>query len=153
MILKVVYGSRDLKILGIGLGWGIADSVMMNIAPLWMGALGLEFDWKYTIQSLECNLRLVQYLALTAVIFIYNKQYLQPQKYSNTSGSSNSPLSLVVILSFIVYPSIINYLDLVLEIGQFNLLLTHSLFTLSISLLTKLVLKLDENSVVSNKQQ
>lgn len=40
-------------------GWAFADSVLHRLAPLWVGARGLEFTWEYILQGLEANANLV----------------------------------------------------------------------------------------------
>lgn len=42
-------------------GWAFADSVLHRLAPLWVGARGLEFTWDYILQGLEANANLVFY--------------------------------------------------------------------------------------------
>ena len=42
-------------------GWAFADSVLHRLAPLWIGARGLEFTWEYIFQGLEANANLVWY--------------------------------------------------------------------------------------------
>lgn len=41
-------------------GWAFADSVLHRLAPLWVGARGLEFTWDYILQGLEANANLVR---------------------------------------------------------------------------------------------
>lgn len=43
-------------------GWAFADSVLHRLAPLWVGARGLEFTWDYILQGLEANANLVRVL-------------------------------------------------------------------------------------------
>lgn len=43
-------------------GWAFADSVLHRLAPLWVGARGLEFTWDYILQGLEANANLVLFL-------------------------------------------------------------------------------------------
>lgn len=40
-------------------GWAFADSVLHRLAPLWVGARGLEFTWEYILQGMEANANLV----------------------------------------------------------------------------------------------
>jgi hypothetical protein len=40
-------------------GWAFAASVLHRLAPLWIGARGLEFTWEYILQGLEANANLV----------------------------------------------------------------------------------------------
>lgn len=47
------------KMLSFCSGWAFADSVLHRLAPLWVGARGLEFTWDYVLQGLEANANLV----------------------------------------------------------------------------------------------
>ncbi|KAI9127219.1 hypothetical protein K1719_001778 [Acacia pycnantha] len=47
--------SQNHKFQAVGLGWAFADSVLHRLAPLWVGARGLEFTWDYILQGLEAN--------------------------------------------------------------------------------------------------
>lgn len=52
-------------------GWAFADSVLHRLAPLWVGARGLEFTWDYLLQGLEANANLVNLFSqLTEVTFL-----------------------------------------------------------------------------------
>lgn len=55
-------------------GWAFADAVLHRLAPLWVGARGLEFTWDYILQGLEANANLVFFslfmLSLTEAILI-----------------------------------------------------------------------------------
>lgn len=53
----VTYHQRPV-VLGFS-GWAFADSVLHRLAPLWIGARGLEFTWEYIFQGLEANANLV----------------------------------------------------------------------------------------------
>lgn len=41
------------------LGWATAELVMTRLVPLWVGARGVEFDWKYIQMSFDANVSLV----------------------------------------------------------------------------------------------
>ena len=42
------------------LGWATAELVMTRLLPLWVGARGVEFDWKYIQTSFDANVSLVR---------------------------------------------------------------------------------------------
>ena len=42
------------------LGWATAELVMTHLLPLWVGARGVEFDWKYIQMSFDANVSLVR---------------------------------------------------------------------------------------------
>lgn len=48
-------------------GWAFADSVLHRLAPLWVGARGLEFTWDYILQGLEANANLVFSISLACM--------------------------------------------------------------------------------------
>ncbi|KAK8963994.1 hypothetical protein KSP40_PGU009896 [Platanthera guangdongensis] len=60
--------SQTHKFQAVGLGWAFADSVLYRLAPLWIGARGLEFTWEYVFQGLEANANLVLNLSLSALV-------------------------------------------------------------------------------------
>ncbi len=45
-----------MKILVAGLGWAMAELVLTRLVFLWVGARGVEFDWRY-IQAFSSQLR------------------------------------------------------------------------------------------------
>lgn len=53
-------------------GWAFADSVLHRLAPLWVGARGLEFTWDYILQGLEANANLVytRFFLVCIVVFL-----------------------------------------------------------------------------------
>jgi hypothetical protein len=54
----VVTYQQRLIVLGFS-GWAFAASVLHLLAPLWIGARGLEFTWEYIFQGLEANANLI----------------------------------------------------------------------------------------------
>lgn len=59
--------SQNHKFQAVGLGWAFADSVLHRLAPLWVGARGLEFTWEYILQGLEANANLVLSISLAGL--------------------------------------------------------------------------------------
>ncbi|KAH9603462.1 hypothetical protein KSS87_012058 [Heliosperma pusillum] len=59
--------SQNHKFQAVGLGWAFADSVLHRLAPLWVGARGLEFTWEFVLQGLEANAHLVLTISLAAM--------------------------------------------------------------------------------------
>ena len=48
-----------IKLLPFFKGWASAEFLTTKLIPLWVGAKGIEFDWKYTQMSLDSNISLV----------------------------------------------------------------------------------------------
>ncbi|CAM6088322.1 unnamed protein product [Calypogeia fissa] len=59
--------SQTHKFQAVGLGWALADSLLHKLAPLWVGARGLEFTWDYLLQGIESNANLVFTVSLAAL--------------------------------------------------------------------------------------
>ncbi|KAK1268274.1 hypothetical protein QJS04_geneDACA006567 [Acorus gramineus] len=59
--------SQNHKFQAVGLGWAFADSVLHRLAPLWVGARGLEFTWEHILQGIEANANLVLYVSLASL--------------------------------------------------------------------------------------
>lgn len=41
-------------------GWATAELAVTRLLPLWVGARGMEFDWKYMQMSFDANICLVR---------------------------------------------------------------------------------------------
>ncbi|KAG0579425.1 hypothetical protein M758_4G097400 [Ceratodon purpureus] len=59
--------SQTHKFQAVALGWAFADAVLHRLAPLWVGAKGLEFTWEYLLQGVEANAHLVFTVSLAAL--------------------------------------------------------------------------------------
>ena len=59
--------SQAHKFQAVALGWAFADAVLHRLAPLWVGAKGLEFTWEYLLQGVEANADLVFTVSLAAL--------------------------------------------------------------------------------------
>ncbi|EMP24796.1 hypothetical protein UY3_18143 [Chelonia mydas] len=53
-------GKGEYKIMVAAMGWATAELVMSRCIPLWVGARGIEFDWKYIQMSIDSNISLVR---------------------------------------------------------------------------------------------
>jgi hypothetical protein len=49
------------------IGWAFADALLHRLAPLWVGARGLEFTWEYLLQGVESNANLVLFSSLCPI--------------------------------------------------------------------------------------
>lgn len=59
-IMNSISAKGELKFLVAGVGWATAELIMTRVVPMWVGARGTEFDWKYIQLSLESNVNLVR---------------------------------------------------------------------------------------------
>lgn len=68
--LNSVPGKGHAKILTAAIGWASAEVVVTLCVPLWVGARGSEFDWRYVRSSAEANVALVQAGAGAALVWL-----------------------------------------------------------------------------------
>ncbi|PKA60957.1 alcohol dehydrogenase [Apostasia shenzhenica] len=94
--------SQTHKFQAVGLGWAFADSVLYRLAPLWIGARGLEFTWDYIFQGLEANANLVLNLSLAALVSL---MWLRKNK-----PKTLIPIIYACVVALATMPSIISYL-------------------------------------------
>ncbi|ROT77491.1 BOS complex subunit TMEM147 [Penaeus vannamei] len=71
IVMGRVVASGHIKVLIAGLGWAAADLFLTRALPLWVGARGLEFDWKYIQISLDANISLVHHLNMALLVWLW----------------------------------------------------------------------------------
>jgi len=76
MVMNRVPGSGHIKVLITGLGWAAADLLLTRLLPLWVGARGLEFDWRYIQMSLDANVSLVHHLSMALLVWLWSRSDL-----------------------------------------------------------------------------
>eukprot|EP00493_Phyllostaurus_siculus_P011263 UN11421 len=77
ILMTKIPGRGELKVLVAGLGWACAEFLTTKLVPLWVGAKGIEFDWKYTQLSLDSNISLVHYLGVATLMWLLARTDLQ----------------------------------------------------------------------------
>mmetsp|Transcript_9503 Transcript_9503/g.18008 ORF Transcript_9503/g.18008 Transcript_9503/m.18008 type:complete len:234 (+) Transcript_9503:34-735(+) len=92
---------HDVRVLCVGLGWSMAESLVRNLIPLWIGASGTEFSWEYLQQGLEANTRLLLNIVLVASLWLRSRTDLE---------KSGVPVVWVAIGTHLLLPSFIQYL-------------------------------------------
>ncbi len=61
------------RILVLAIGWSFASSLTSFLIPLWIGARGPEFSWKFIEMSVESNIFFVESAAIIAAIWMKNR--------------------------------------------------------------------------------
>jgi len=109
IVMQRVSGKGSVKILVAGLGWAMAELILTRLVFLWVGARGVEFDWRYIQKSLDANISLVYFLTLACLVWTWTrKESNQTSKFSGV---------LTVLLGLACYKGVIvgacsHYLDL-----------------------------------------
>ncbi|ELT93534.1 hypothetical protein CAPTEDRAFT_171355 [Capitella teleta] len=113
-------GKGNLKFLISGMGWATSELIMTKFLPLWVGARGLEFDWKYMQMGLDSNVSLIHHLTTAVLVWLYSRTDLR-----------RSALPVVIMLLALVSykPLIVEILIHAVGLGSWTLLLAKALFT------------------------
>merc|ERR1719319_1176499 len=67
-VMQRVSGKGQVKVLVAGLGWAFAELVLTRLVFLWVGARGVDFDWRYIQKSLDANISLLHFVSLACLV-------------------------------------------------------------------------------------
>ncbi|XP_068785565.1 BOS complex subunit TMEM147 isoform X1 [Struthio camelus] len=84
-------GKGEYKIMVAAMGWATAELLTSRCVPLWVGARGIEFDWRYLQMGLDSNISLAQHVAAAALVWLSSRHDLPPRL--------RLPLGLLLALS------------------------------------------------------
>merc|ERR1712141_977954 len=77
LVIQRVAGKGQVKVLCAGLGWAFAELVLTRIIFLWVGARGIEFDWKYIQNSFDANINLIHYITMFCLVWLWTRRDIQ----------------------------------------------------------------------------
>lgn len=77
LVIQRVAGKGQVKVLVAGLGWAFAELVLTRVIFLWVGARGIEFDWKYIQNSFDANINLMHYVTLACLVWLWTRRDIQ----------------------------------------------------------------------------
>uniref|UniRef100_G3MMI4 BOS complex subunit TMEM147 n=2 Tax=Amblyomma TaxID=6942 RepID=G3MMI4_AMBMU len=77
LVMTKVAGKGETKFLVAGLGWASAELLMTRFVPLWVGARGMEFDWRYVQLSFDSNISLVNHISTATLVWLWNRHDLR----------------------------------------------------------------------------
>merc|ERR1712131_454699 len=125
LVMSRTSGKAEVKFLVAGVGWATAELIMTRFIPLWVGARGIEFDWKYIQMSFDSNISLVHYIAMAAVVWMFTR-YDLPKTFR---------LPVTVLLGLCVYKAFLMELFVhMFLLGSWTALLVKAVLTGAISL-------------------
>ncbi|XP_060086221.1 BOS complex subunit TMEM147-like [Ylistrum balloti] len=119
-VMSKIAGKGQLKFMVAGLGWATAELLMTRFLPLWVGARGVEFDWKYIQMSFESNINLVHHISTAMLVWLRSRSDLQ---------RSFVPVVLTLLALSCYRPLIVEILIHAVGLGSWTLLLAKAMFT------------------------
>merc|ERR1712126_223812 len=93
LVMSRVSGKGSVKVLVAGLGWAFAELLLTRLVFLWVGARGVEFDWRYIQKSFEANISLLHFITVATLVWMWTK------RNSTHSGGVTGVLSLVLAIA------------------------------------------------------
>ncbi|XP_069115057.1 BOS complex subunit TMEM147-like [Argopecten irradians] len=119
-VMSKIAGKGQLKFMVAGLGWATAELLLTRFLPLWVGARGVEFDWKYIQMSFESNINLVHHISTAMLVWLRSRSDLQ---------RSFVPVVLTLLALSCYRPLIVEILIHAVGLGSWTLLLAKAMFT------------------------
>jgi hypothetical protein len=92
-----VVGKGEMRIMVTSLGWGTAQLIGTKLLPLWMGARGTEFDWKYIQGAFTSNVDLVNLITAVGLLWLW----------SRNDSKQRQLITGIVILGVLCYKALI----------------------------------------------
>jgi len=77
LTLSRIPGRGHAKVLTAGIGWATAELILTRLLSLWVGAKGIEFNWRYMQESFDANISLVHHLTVTTLIWVWTRHDLK----------------------------------------------------------------------------
>lgn len=124
VVMSWTASKGEIKFLVAGLGWATAELIMTRLFPLWVGARGVEFDWKYIQMSLDSNISLVHHITVATLVWLWSR---------NDLNKSLLPVVVLALGLSCYRPVIVEVLVHAVGLGSWLLLLCKAIFTLLIS--------------------
>jgi len=132
MIIQRVSGKAQVKFLVAGLGWAFAEFVFTRVIFLWVGARGIEFDWKFVRESLDANVSLVHFLTLACLVWLWSRRDFQ-------HGQQKQALvaALAILIVLVAYRNLaVSAAAAMLDLGPWSALGYRAAAALGLALLT-----------------
>ncbi|EAL60664.1 seven transmembrane domain protein [Dictyostelium discoideum AX4] len=130
-------GSKDYRILGIGIGWSFSHAIMSQLIPLLMGTLSISFDFSYYLDSIESNFIAIQQLVVFKLLYLYNKYYnengkqQQEQKQQQQHEILSPDLVKILLIVFLTMNSILELIQHHFSISHIHFVVIQFLYTLT----------------------
>merc|ERR1719312_2290428 len=129
LIMSRLSGKGAVKVLVAGLGWAFAELVLTRLVFLWVGARGVEFDWRYIQKSFEANISLVHFITIATLVWLWGKR-------NSTSGAGLTGV-LVLVLAVACYKGVIlGAASSVMQLGSWATLLQDALVSCCLGLVS-----------------
>jgi len=128
---------HHVRVLAVGLGWTFAESLVLYLIPLWIGARGMEFEWEYIEMGVASNISLLLHIGFAGLVWLRTR--------TDISASAKKIL-LPAMVTYLVLPLPLSYLEKVQLVSHWDLLALRLIAGLLLGMLSK-------NLLANYKQQ
>jgi len=129
LVMLRVSGKGSVKILVAGLGWAMAELILTRLVFLWVGARGVEFDWRYIQKSLDANISLVHFITLACLVWTWTRK--------DNTPSSGLTTVLTLVLGVACYKGVlVSCASHYLQLGSWVTLLQDALMSTCLGLIS-----------------
>jgi len=127
LALSRIPGRGHSKVLTAGIGWGTAELILTRVFAIWVGAKGIEFNWRYIQMALDANISLVHNVAIAALVWLWSRHDVKPAYY---------PLVIFLAISSSYRNLIVNALGFLDLVDPWTGLLIKAILTIVIGVCT-----------------
>eukprot|EP01090_Pellita_catalonica_P016064 TRINITY_DN4507_c0_g1_i1.p1 TRINITY_DN4507_c0_g1~~TRINITY_DN4507_c0_g1_i1.p1 ORF type:complete len:257 (-),score=15.43 TRINITY_DN4507_c0_g1_i1:14-784(-) len=138
-----------VRILGVGLGWATAESILLRLAPMWIGARKTEFSWDFLKMGLEANINMLMYLGFTALVWLWSREQGRKERAKGTYQSPYMTYIVTGLLAYTLFPLVQRYLASEIQLAYWYMILVQATFSVAIALMGYQF----HQSYVANKQK
>ncbi|CAC5415106.1 Transmembrane protein 147 [Mytilus coruscus] len=107
-------------------GWATPELLVTRLLPLWVGARGVEFDWKYIQMCFESNINLGHHMCAAMLVWLYSRNDLQ---------KTYVPIVMSLLALSCYRPLIVEILIHAVGLGSWTLLAAKALFTTTVGVI------------------
>lgn len=127
VVMTKIAGKGETKFLVAGLGWASAEFVMTRFIPLWVGAGGLEFDWRYLQLSFDSNISLMHYIMVATLVWLWSR---------HTLNRTHVPIVLILLAVACYRPLLVELILQVFSLGPWTVLIFKAIATTAMGIIT-----------------
>merc|ERR1719411_491897 len=128
-VMQRVSGKGQVKVLVAGLGWAFAELVLTRLVFLWVGARGVEFDWRYIQKSFDANISLLHFITLSTLVWMWTKR--------NSAHGTGVTGVLPLVLALACYKGlIVSGMASLMQLGSWAALLQDAVVSVCLGLVS-----------------
>lgn len=144
LAIKKAGGNVEARLLGVGIGWTVAHSIIHYGPSLWLSARTLDFEYTNIQNSIEANIYMLFFISLAFSLYIFTSKKVERNQI-------NPLINFIFILSM-TYNTIYKYLKYGFNFDRWILLAIQLILSIIVSLITKNIYN-SYNNISNNRNK